>query len=175
MKIILLAGQSILNKEWIEEVEGEFNKEFPNTSVIYYDHWDSGSKDVNIEIETSKLLNMVDECDGEYMVFAKSIGTVVFYNSLKNLTKMPKGVLMVGIPYDSALGMGFDMEKLRDMVDFSINIYQKELDPFGKLEDIRRLEGGKVKVNEYVCTDEGNDNHHYANTKYLLELIRGLG
>lgn len=174
MKIFLLSGQSILNKSWIEDVEKEFNKEFPNTSIIYYDHWDSDIKNINLEEETSKFISMVKECEDEYLVFAKSIGSIVFYNSVKKLVNKPKGVLVVGVPYDLALSMGFDMKNLSKEVDFHINIYQKELDPFGKLEEIQKIEGGTVKVKEYVCVGESNDNHHYANTKYLLKLMKGL-
>lgn len=174
MKIFLLSGQSILNKEWIEEVEGEFQKEFQDTTVLYYDHWSSGSKNIDLEKESSKLIEMINGSKGEYIVFAKSIGTIVFYNIVEKLVKKPNGVLMVGVPYDLASEIGFDMSKLKEKVDFNINIYQKKLDPFGNLEKVKDIEGGKIKVNEYICTNEEDDNHHYANTNYLLELVRNL-
>jgi len=174
MKIFLLSGQSILNKDWIEEVEKEFNKEFPNTTIIYYDHWDSDVKNINLERETSKFIDMVHECEEEYLVFAKSMGSVVFYNSIEKLTRKPNGVLMVGVPYQLAIEMGLDMNNLKEKTDFKVNIYQKESDPFGKLEGIRKIEGGTVKVKEYICTGEDNDNHHYTNTKYLLKLMKEL-
>jgi hypothetical protein len=174
MKIFLLSGQSILNKEWIEEVEVEFKKEFQDTSVLYYDHWSSGSKNIDLEKESSKLIEMINEYEREYLVFAKSIGTIVFYNIFEKLKMKPNGVLMVGVPYDLAFKMGFDMSKLNEKVDFNINIYQKNQDPFGNLKKVKDMEGGKVSVNEYICTDEDNDNHHYANTKYLSELMSDL-
>lgn len=174
IKIFLLAGQSIKNKEWIEKVEGEFRKEFQDTTVLYYDHWDSNSNNIDIEKESSKLVKMINEYKGEYLIFAKSIGTIVFYNIVEKLKRKPKGVLMVGVPYDLASEMGFDMGKLKDNVEFDINIYQKKFDPFGNLEKIKSVEGGKVKVYEYVCTDEDDDNHHYSNSSYLLKLIKTL-
>lgn len=174
MKIFLLAGQSILNKEWIEEVEKEFNKKFDDTSIIYYDHWSSSSKNIDLEKESSKLIEMINEYDGEYLVFAKSIGTIVFCNVIEKLKRNPNGVLMVGVPYDLASKMGFDMSKLKEKVDYIICVYQKQHDPFGEFEDVKRMEEGMIKVNEYICTNEENDNHHYSNTSYLLKLVENL-
>jgi len=174
MKIFLLSGQSILNEEWIEEVEGEFRKEFQDTTVLYYDHWSSGSKNIDLKKESSKLIEMINGCKGEYLVFAKSIGTIVFYNIVEKLVRKPNAVLIVGVPYDLASKMGFDMKKLKGQVDFKINVYQKKLDPFGNLEKVKDMEGGMIRVNEYICTNEDDDNHHYANPNYLLELMKDL-
>lgn len=174
MKIFLLAGQSLSNKEWIEEVEQEFKKEFQDTKIIYYDHWKNESKNIDSEKEVGKFVKLVNEYTGDYLVFAKSIGTIIFSKGMEKLTNKPKGVLMVGIPYNLALDMGVDMDKLKEKIDFNLNIYQKELDPLGNLKDIENVGGGKVKVSKYVCEGEENNNHHYSNTSYLLGLIKEL-
>lgn len=174
MKIFLLPGQSIQNKEWIEEVEVEFKKEFPNTEVIYYEHWSLGEKQANIDLEVERLVEKINNCDGEYIVFAKSIGTLIFLNSVKHLKKKPKGILMVGFSYYLAKRLGYDVKELINSVDFRIDMYQKEFDTAGKYEEIKQFSNEYVSVNKYECVGEVNNDHHYANTGYLLELVRGL-
>ena len=45
MRVILLPGQHISNKEWIENVEKKFQEKFTNTKISYYDHWEKGGEE----------------------------------------------------------------------------------------------------------------------------------
>ena len=85
MKIFLLPGQSISNKEWIEGVEKKSKEIFSETEVLYYEHWSLGGKDTNIALETEKLVKLVNSYTDDYIVFTKSIGSLVFLNSFKFL------------------------------------------------------------------------------------------
>lgn len=75
MHIIYLAGGSVRNKDWIEKVKSEFDK-FSDGQIFYYSHWDTDDKNLNFEIESQKLAELV-ECKDEYFVFAKSIGSIL--------------------------------------------------------------------------------------------------
>ncbi len=174
MKIFLLSGKSIWNKEWIEEVNKEFEKEFLNTEIIYYTHWNLDRKEIDLNLETKKLVEKINYSDEEYLVFAKSIGTIVFFNAIDKIRRKPLGVLMIGVPRELGLSMGVDFKDLRDKVDYRIDIYQKELDPFANLNTLIDVSGDSVCVYKYECIGEENDNHHYSNMKYLLELIKRL-
>lgn len=44
MQLILLAGNSAHNKEWIESVEEEVKDLFDKTYVQYYSHWKDGGR-----------------------------------------------------------------------------------------------------------------------------------
>ncbi len=174
MRIFLLAGQSIENREWIEGVEKEFKKEFQDTEILYYEHWNTGEKEIDVKKEVERFLNSVNNFEGQYLVFAKSFGTIIFLNSLDKLKNKPKGVLMVGLCFRLALMKNYDFEILKEKADFKIKIFQKELDPAGFLKEIKKLSGGMVKVEEYKCFNEEKDNHYYANTEYLLKLMKEL-
>jgi hypothetical protein len=174
MKIFLLPGQSIRNKEWIEDVDKEFKKVFPNTEIIYYEHWSLGKKEANIDLETERFVELVNNCNEDYIVFAKSLGTLIFLNSVKLLKKKPKGVLMVGFAYYFANRLDLDVEGLIGGADFRIDIYQKEFDTAGKYEELKGFSNEYVSISKYKCTGEGNDDHHYANLEYMLELLRDL-
>ena len=174
MKIFLLPGQSIKNKEWIENVEREFKKEFSNTEVMYYEHWSLGKEQTDIDLEVERLVEKVNSSNEEYIVFAKSIGTLVFLKSIKDLKKKPKGVLMVGFCYYLMNRLGYDVNDLIKNVDFRIDIYQKEFDTAGKYEEIKKFSNEYIDIKKYECVGEENNDHHYGNLEYLLELVKGL-
>lgn len=174
MKIFLLPGQSIKNKEWIEKVEDRVKEMFSNSKIQYYKHWALGEKQTDIPFETEKFVKLVNEYEEDYVVFAKSIGSLIFLNSLKSLKRKPKAVLILGFPYYLVSRLGFDLKKLVENVDFRMNIYQKEFDTAGTYEEIKTLSNEYVFVNMYECIDEPNDNHHYANYKYISKLLESL-
>ncbi len=171
MRIILLSGQNISNKEWIENVEKKFQEKFFNTKISYYTHWEKDEKEADIELETKKFLDIVNSSDEEYILFAKSIGSIIFLNSLKDLEKKPKGVLIVGMAYNLGKKLNYDFTDLEKYTSYPVNIYQKEFDPKGYYEDIMNINGGNISVNQYECVGEDNDNHSYENYDYLLRLL----
>ena len=80
MHIIYLAGNNPSNKAWIEKVKSEFDS-FSTGDILYYDHWQSGEKWINLEKESKKLTELVKD-KTDYFVFSKSIGSVL---ALKNV------------------------------------------------------------------------------------------
>lgn len=174
MKIFLLPGQSIYNKEWIEEVEREFKNITFDTEVLYYEHWSLGEKDTNIALETEKLVKLVNSYTDDYIVFTKSIGSLVFLNSFKVLKRKPKAVLMLGFPYYLSKELDFDLRDLFSKFDFKVSIYQKEEDTAGKYEDIKPFSNEYVTVEKYVGAGEPNDNHSYVNLEYISKLLKSL-
>ena len=174
MRIILLSGQNISNKEWIENVEKKFQEKYSNTKISYYDHWEKGKEKADIELETKKFLDIVNSSDEEYILFAKSIGSIIFFNSLKDLVKKPKGVLIVGMAYNLGKKLNYDFTDLEKYTSYPVNVYQKEFDPAGFYDEVRNVNGGNVTVNKYECIGEENNNHRYENYDYLLELLSRL-
>lgn len=174
MRIILLPGQSISNKEWIENVGKKFQEKFTNTKISYYDHWEKGKEKADIELETKKFLDIVNSSDEEYILFAKSIGSIIFLSSLKDLKKKPKGVLIVGTAYNLGKKLNCDFADLQKYASCPVHVYQKEFDPAGFYDEVRNVNGGNVTVNKYECIGEEDNNHRYENYDYLLELLNGL-
>ncbi len=174
MKIFLLPGQSIRNKEWIEEVESSVKGIFSDTKIQYYKHWTLGEKQTDIPFETEKFVKLINECKEDYIVFAKSIGSLILLNSLKSLKRKPKAVLILGFPYYLVSRLGYDLQGLTEKVNFKIGIYQKEFDTAGTYEEVKTLSNEYVFVNVYECIDEPNDNHRYTNLEYISELLEAL-
>lgn len=171
MKIILLSGQSLQNKSWIEDVQKKFKEKYQDVEIMYYDHWNRGEGTADVEIETKKFLQLTNGLDDEYMLFAKSIGTVIFLNSLPKLQNHPKKVIMVGVPYEVATQKGYKFETLKDFVKCDVSLYQKSQDPMGSYDVVKTIEGGKVNVYYYECINEEDNTHHYSNMDTLMKLI----
>ncbi len=171
MKIILLSGQSLENKEWIEQVQSSFKSKYSDTSVMYYEHWSRGEGKADASLETERFLNLINTTTEEYILFAKSIGSVIFLNSLKKLSKYPTKVILVGVPLHMAKDSGYDFYNLKTILTFPVTIYQKKFDPYCSYTDLKTIEGGNVVINEYRCINEDEDNHNYSNFSTLLKLV----
>jgi hypothetical protein len=170
MKLVLLSGQSLSNKVWIEDVRNALSPMFDETEIMYYTHWKNGGEIADVEIETEKFIKIIDSISGDYQIFAKSIGSVIFLNSLSKLNKAPVTVTLVGIPYHMALQNGYDFAQLKKFTRCPIHVYQKLHDPHCAFEDLKHIAGGLVTVNEYQCINEPNSDHHYAS----METLKGL-
>ncbi len=173
MRIFILGGQSLSNREWVLEIKESINDSFTTVDVIDYEHWKKGEGRADVDLESSRFIEKVNSLPEDYMIFAKSIGTVIFLNSLSRLKKLPTKVVMVGVPLNVAKEQGYDFEKLKEVTEFPIAIHQKKNDPFSDYENLRVLEGGMVKVNVYPCLNEPENDHHYANMETVGGIILG--
>jgi len=60
MYIIYLAGNSLNNRTWIEKVKSNFDS-FSTGDILYYNHWQTGDKWINLQKESKKLIEMVKD------------------------------------------------------------------------------------------------------------------
>jgi hypothetical protein len=96
MDALFLSGESLHNKEWIEQVEQQLRPLFKNTIVHHYRHWEQGGPiDFNHE-----LTMVIDESGklGGYIIFAKSVGSVLSMIGISRGALDPKYCVFVGVP-----------------------------------------------------------------------------
>ncbi len=55
MELILLAGNSLHNKAWIETVEREMRPLFSSTLIHEYEHWKTGRGMIDLDLELDLL------------------------------------------------------------------------------------------------------------------------
>ncbi|MBI2357035.1 hypothetical protein HYV12_03240 [Candidatus Dojkabacteria bacterium] len=171
MKVILLSGQSLNNRSWIEEVGVSLKSHGLTPDVIHYSHWDIGGNSADVEKETEKLVELVGGINGDYCIFAKSIGSVITFNSVSKLSNLPKFAVMVGVPLNTAKESGYNLNELSLKVNFPVWIYQKRSDPYCSFTDLKAIEGGVIVVKEYECVNEPNNDHHYANMDTIKNIV----
>ena len=110
MNLILLAGNSIDNREWIEEVESVLKPLFYSTQIQYYDHWQSGEELIDLDKEIKKLTETT-KSKKQYIIFAKSAGGLITLKAIYQRKISPSRCIFVGIPINWAKKYGFDIAK----------------------------------------------------------------
>lgn len=136
MKLIILPGFSIRNKQWAEECCNFFLDRY---EVIVHEwlHWESGNNgDFKIETESQKLYKLVGK-ENVYMI-AKSIGTYVSMNLLNN-DVVPVKLILCGIPSDWLKENRFDQavyKKISTLDPEKLIVFQNSDDPYAKYDEI---------------------------------------
>lgn len=74
-KLLVLSGQSKRNKAWGEACVDFFASDFDEVHFIEYDHWKKQESEINFSAEINKIKDVVN--DGDWYIFAKSIGSIV--------------------------------------------------------------------------------------------------
>ncbi len=95
MNLILLGGESLLNKDWIENVEHTLRPLFEKTAVIRYGHWQTGQGTIDLGKEYSKLTAAAKDME-PYLIFAKSIGTVLAIRGIYEQKLSPVKCIFIG-------------------------------------------------------------------------------
>jgi len=101
-KLIVLPGNSERNRAWGEGAVAGFGSEFDEVYMQTYDHWGTGSKEMNVEAELAKLQNVVRDTGCEYYVLAKSIGSLLALLSIHRSYFIPQRCVFFGMPLDLA-------------------------------------------------------------------------
>lgn len=86
-----------------------------------YDHWESGEPHINFKSEMTKLEQLVkgSSADTEWVVFAKSIGSILSFLSVDRGLLSPKQCVFFGIPFDLASEVVFKDDWLA-VANFSV-------------------------------------------------------
>lgn len=164
MKAFLLAGNSVSNKDWIESVKKEFDKEF-ECSILYYRHWQNEGDMINLVGEAENL-KMLVENEEEYVVFAKSAGTILVLQAISKAVVNPKFLMLVGIP----LRFTDDVEVLIEQNEINTLIVQKTNDNVATFDEVKSVVEKSGNKNYELREIPGND-HYYSNLEELRAMF----
>lgn len=170
MHIIYLSGGSVHNKTWIEAVKTNFDS-FSNGQILYYSHWETGDKNLNFDIETKKLAELVkgnDDC----FVFAKSIGSILALKCIYEKTFNPKKMIFCGHPYDLAKELDFPIDDYLKSLTIPTMFIQNEFDPLFSYADLENALRENSPIDYQLIKNPGNDTHEYKDYEQLVELTK---
>lgn len=169
MNIVLLGGNNVANKEWIESIEKLVKPDFDLTLVQYYKHWETGKKMMDFEYEYKALLDITKELS-DYVIFAKSLGAILAIKAMVNGAINPKKCIFVGVAIGMGLQMGLISESDLSKIKIPVLFIQKTNDPAIFAKDLKSmLEEQKVK--NYTLKEIPGDNHDYEDIEMLNNLI----
>jgi hypothetical protein len=173
MHLVLLPGNSKYNKEWIDEVRDYLGDLFVSTHVLYYDHWFVEEDiEIDLEVEQKKLLAIVENLD-EYVIFAKSAGSLVTIKSIHEKLIEPKFCIFTGHPVNWARYRNYPVEQwIKDYAIPTLFI-QKTTDPvfsFKELGEYLQLHN----VQNLKLVEQEGDDHHYSDLALLRSEIEAF-
>ncbi|MBI4099850.1 hypothetical protein HY440_02480 [Candidatus Microgenomates bacterium] len=165
MNLLLLSGESLSNKAWIEMVDQTLKPLFTNTRVLSYDHWETGEERINFEKEYAKLTSSVADL-GEYVIFAKSIGSVLVAKGIAEKKLAPVKCVFVGAAW--LVGERDFPGFMTWIGGFSIPtlFITKTADPVAPADKLRDLLT-RSHVQNYEFVEIPGDNHKYEDLEGL--------
>ncbi len=167
MDLLLLSGESVSNKAWIETVAQTLAPLGP-TKILYYDHWENGQDAIDFAKEYAKLPAFVEGLS-EYVIFAKSIGAVLAARGITEKILTPTKCLFVGPAW--LVGERNFPEFKPWIENFSIPtlFIAKTADPVAPAPALRDLLI-RYHVQNYQFMELPGDNHKYEDLEKLKSL-----
>lgn len=136
--LILLPGNSIENKEWIESCSSSFRELFPQRYAHYYKHWSEKGKIIDISYEVDALTSTIDKNE-PIVLFAKSAGIIVALKAMAANLIQPSACIFVGLPVLWVRDLGIDIKPLIDVLSVKTLLIQNKEDPFGSEQQVREF------------------------------------
>ena len=172
MELILLAGNSKLNKEWIEKMGDDLRDLFSSTKIQYYDHWNTEKSLIDFDLEIKKLSTTLQNVK-EYCIFAKSAGILLALKYIKSSLIKPKNCIFVGMPINWSRANNFDIDSFIENHSIPTLFIQKKKDTAFSSEELKEFLKQKNVKNHQFVEVEGED-HDYGDVdikKIITERI----
>jgi len=168
MNLILLGGNSINNKKWIEDVESCLKPLFQSTTIINYAHWKAGEGMIDLDKEKEKLAQTAKNLDG-YIIFAKSAGSLVTVKAIFEKLISPQKCIFAGIPLNWARKSNFDINAWYKDYSIPTITIQHANDPLASSKELSEFLSQlttMVKVEELP-----GDTHDYNEFDIIKKLV----
>ena len=172
MDAIYLSGESIRNKAWIYEIQEKLDPLFNKTIIQVYDHWKSGGPDINLNTELANLVKNTQNID-EYIVFAKSIGTVLTAEAISKNIVNPKKCIFLGVPINVIAEYKYPFAEYLKSIKCPALFIQNRDDPTGKYNHlIAFIDNLQLPNLQYKVIELPGDTHDYTDYSKLFELTK---
>ena len=170
MHIIYLAGNSLNNKTWIEEVKTKFDL-FSDGEILNYDHWQSGEKWINLQRESDKLAELVKD-KTDYFVFAKSIGSILALKNIFEGKLSPKKMVICGLPYRAGREEFSEIDDCLKTLKIPTTFIQNEFDHVYSFDELAGVLSKNSPADYHLVRNAGKNTHDYEDYVNLLNVVR---
>jgi hypothetical protein len=169
MNLILLSGNSIKNKDWIEKIKQLFVRDFDSVFIQYYKHWKTQEEFIDFDYELS-VLEKNTKTSNNYVVFAKSAGAVLTLIALKQNKIKPKKIIFLGLPVEWAKEQGRDLGHLVHNLEIPFLFIQNSEDPYCSYQSLSKFLKDKT-IKNYKTFEFKNNTHDYENYEKIKEIV----
>ena len=174
MHLIILPGNSKeFNEQWLYDSEAAYKDMFDSVTTHVYDHWKSGEANADEEAEIVKLEEEAGKLDGEYVIFAKSVGTLITVSAVSKEKVMPKKCIFLGSPWGNQLEKAFNKELAEALAKYAVPtlFIQQTDDMFLKCAQLEEVINGN-KVKDYKLIEIPGSNHAYDNYADIKQWVQ---
>lgn len=170
MDLILLSGNSLTHKKWIEEVEEALRPLFTQTYIQYYLHWETGDEVIKMDYELETLENKISSYKN-YLVFAKSAGTLLAARAAYENILQPDKCVFLGFPLLWARDKNFAINLWFKNFSIPTLFIQNSHDPFLSYENLLEYLKKEEFKNYQTIKLEGK-THDYSDFNKLKKLVK---
>ena len=169
--LIILGGNSIGNKTWINGVNKYLKRDYP-TVEFHYSHWNENIQDINFEKELINLSKFIrDNNITNYSIVAKSAGFVLSLQGVTNKILTPRTIVGYGLPAEYSDYRKLDLKSLIKTSSNGANIIcvQADEDPQGNINVTEDLISDMVPI--WVIKD---NTHNYDDFKRMANIAKAF-
>lgn len=168
MNILFLGGNSGRHKAWIHTMSEELAGPFREVIEHDYKHWDTGESFTDINYEIAEIAQKVQGLE-PFVVFAKSIGTVVAMRAMAEGLINPSSCVFLGVPLNVIKEMNVPFAEWLKETNTPIYFVQNEYDPLGSAEELRMFLPENINASKVVVLP-GN-THDYTDTQNMSAVL----
>lgn len=154
--IILLPGNGVHNRDWIEQVQSSIGG-----NILYYEHWNSGASTMDLEVEMEKL---VEAAGGKPIrVFAKSAGAILAMKAVREANVEIEKAVFVGTAVNWGVKLGLLVHEWLEEWKVPTLFIQKEHDRAFFAGELLTLLGGRHEL----LVLQGEDHDYLEFDQYI--------
>lgn len=157
MNLLILPGNSARHREWLQDARAALAPYFDEIRVLEYTHWGTGRDKTDVQHEIGAAGHLTKGWV-EYIVLAKSIGTIVALLASQNQSMTAHSYIFLGLPLQLAIEDTQITELLKTVKP--ITIIQNSHDPFGSADDVR-VYARSIKRDDIQVVKIPGDTHDY--------------
>ena len=140
MHLYILWGNSLSNKERVQELSVALRSQFSEVNVWTYEYWVDTSRTIDTCHEGERLFESLPD-SGKIGIVAKSAWCLVALEAMKNFKLNPDLVLFAGFPVHFAIEtLGWDLGKILREISYDkpIHLVQQTEDPAATPEEVTK-------------------------------------
>jgi len=169
MNVLILGGMSQRHYAWIREVAEVLRPHFAQVRLLDYAHWASDTE-MDVEHEITEAVKLAEDF-GEYIVVAKSIGTVVATLANARGLLHPDYCVFLGFPLKVVVT---ELPEVADSLPKlpPVHFVHNEHDPLGDADAVKAYLEAHAPESYDLLVSPG-DAHDYVNFDLILDLAKG--
>lgn len=169
MNLILLGGNSVENKQWLQDFSAVLHSHFASIYTHDYRHWERGEQFIDLDYELDALSKAIS-LEQPYTIVAKSAGVLLAVKGITEKVLQPKTCVFMGTPIKWGKAQGFDVDTWFQDYLLPTLFVQQSHDPAMSFPDLKQYLSQRDSKN-YVLSEMPGDDHMYSNISSLRDAI----